>query len=324
MEDGDGSELQLTVPDTVRPGRADKILAILYPDLSRSRWQRLFGDGRVWMDDRALCQKDKIRPGDSVQFSIPPDRPMDLQPVDMNLSIHFEDADLLVLEKEPGVVVHPGSGTGGDTLVHGLLHHCKGSLGGIGGTERPGIVHRLDKETSGLLVVAKSEAAFRELSRQFAEREVGKGYTALVTGVPDPPDGMVDQPIARHPVHRTRMACRAGGRTARTDYRLVEAFGREAALLSLRIHTGRTHQIRVHMKHIGHPLAGDGLYGYKAGSLKTGGRPVPVPRVLLHATRLAFKHPVTGRPMGFESPLPPDFSSVLDLLRQSGPPGNCR
>lgn len=308
-----GEELQLTVPDTVRPDRADKLLAALHPELSRSRWQKLFAQGRVWQDDRALSQKDRLRPGDVVEFSLPPVEPLQLRPVPMDLKVLHEDADILVLDKEPGRVVHPGAGTGEDTLVHGILHHCRGSLSGIGGKERPGIVHRLDKETSGILVVAKTDAAFQGLAEQFSGRSIRKFYTALVKGLPQPASGSVDAPIGRHPVHRLRMDCRPDGRPALTDYAVQRDWGGAAALVWLRIHTGRTHQIRVHMKQLGHPLLGDTLYGYRDAG---GGRAVlpPVPRVMLHATRLEFAHPVSGQPMCIESPLPADFRALMDRL----------
>lgn len=317
MRSAGEDEIQLTVPEGTRSGRADKMLAGLHPDLSRSRWQKLFQSGRVWADDRVLSQKDKLRAGDSVQFSIPPTQPLDLRPVRMDLDILFEDADILLLNKEAGRVVHPGAGTGEDTLVHGLLYHCSDSLTGIGGTERPGIVHRLDKETSGVIIIAKSETAFQSLSEQFSQREVKKYYKALIAGIPQPPEGTVDEPIGRHPVHRTRMACRADGRQARTDYVVLEAIGAAVALVDLRIHSGRTHQIRVHMKHLGHPLLGDAVYGYKParvpGAVEA---PLPgIPRVMLHAARLEFRHPVSGEAQVIEAPLPEDFNALVDALR---------
>lgn len=318
-------EHQLTIPDGTRAVRADKILAAMEPALSRSRWQKLFHEGRVWLDDRVLRPKDKLRAGDTVQFAVPAPKPLELRPVPMNLAVLYEDEDLLVVDKEPGRVVHPGAGTGEDTLVHGLLHHCRGSLRGIGGTERPGIVHRLDKETSGALVVAKSQAAFESLSAQFAERKVLKAYVALVSGVPDPPKGSVNEPIGRHSIHRTRMSCRADGRSARTDFVVKDDY-KVASLLGLRIHTGRTHQIRVHMKHIGHPLLGDTLYGYRPGRLSGigGEEALPVPRVMLHAARLEFRHPASGDMLRLEAPLPADFREVIAGLSRRFAPDESR
>lgn len=308
MGAGDERDLQLLVPEGTRMDRADKILAGLYPELSRSRWQKLFQAGRVWQEDRVLAQKNKLRAGDVVEFSIPEVEPLELRPVEMPLDILFEDASVLVINKEPGRVVHPGAGTGDDTLVHGILHHCKGSLSGIGGVERPGIVHRLDKETSGVLIVAKTDEAFQSLADQFSGRSIQKFYTALLKGVPDPTRGTVEEPIGRHPVQRTRMACRADGRPSQTDYETVRNW-KIASLVNLQIHTGRTHQIRVHMKHIGHPLLGDSLYGYKQGT----GLP-DVPRVMLHAQRLQFRHPATSETLQIEAPVPGDFCEVMQRL----------
>ncbi|HSH09791.1 MAG TPA: RluA family pseudouridine synthase [Oceanipulchritudo sp.] len=319
-EPGD-EELQLAVPEGVRSDRADKLMARLYPDLSRSRWQKLFQSGRVWQEDRVLSQDDRLRPGDVVEFSIPPLEPLELRPVAMDLSVLFEDSEILLIDKEPGRVVHPGAGTGDDTLVHGILHHCQGSLSGIGGKERPGIVHRLDKETSGVLIVAKSDAAFASLAEQFSGRSIRKFYTALVRGVPSAGAGSIDEPIGRHPVHRLRMTCRPDGRTAQTDYEVVRTWDRAAAQVWLQIHTGRTHQIRVHMKDLGHPLLGDSLYGYRDSFGITGARIVlpPVPRIMLHATRLEFNHPTTGEAMRIESPLPADFRLVIEELDRCFP-----
>ncbi len=299
---------QFVVPPGTRCDRADKILAREHHGLSRSRWQKLFQQGRVWMDDRVLSQKSKLRPGDVVEFSIPPAKALQLRPVAMPLSVLFEDEDLLVLDKSAGIVVHPGAGTGEDTLVHGILHYCRGALSGIGGVERPGIVHRLDKDTSGVLLVAKSDAAFQSLAEQFSSRSIGKFYTALVRGVPSETAGTIDEPIGRHSVHRIRMTCRPDGRTARTDYKVAKAW-QPAAQVDLQIHTGRTHQIRVHMKKIGHPLLGDTLYGYKP----VDGLP-PVPRVMLHARRIIFEHPLNGASMDIEAPIPDDFQEVMVAL----------
>ncbi|MDE3084772.1 MAG: RluA family pseudouridine synthase, partial [Verrucomicrobiota bacterium] len=215
------------------------------------------------------------------------------------------------LNKPAGTVVHPGVGTGEDTLVHALLAHCAGQLSGIGGVERPGIVHRLDKETSGVLLVAKTDAAHRALADQFASRSLQKDYLALVSGALSAPRGVIDRAIARHSVHRHRMTVGEGGRAARTDWERVEAFGQEAAFVRCRIHTGRTHQIRVHMKSISHPLLGDATYGWKTNP-RLSKQP---PRVMLHAERIAFAHPMTGKPLDLRAPLPADFAAMLKVLR---------
>jgi 23S rRNA pseudouridine1911/1915/1917 synthase len=209
------------------------------------------------------------------------------------------------------MVVHPGVGTGEDTAVHALLAHCEGELSGVGGVERPGIVHRIDKETTGLLVVAKNDAAHRALSDQFASRTLLKEYVALVSGVPKAMSGVIDRGIARHPVHRHRMTTGEGGRPARTDWVLLEKFGEAAAFVRCRIHSGRTHQIRVHLKSIGHPLLGDATYGWKQNPAL----PV-VPRVMLHAEHLVLAHPVSGKTLDLRAPLPADFEAALGALRK--------
>ncbi|MFA5265702.1 MAG: RluA family pseudouridine synthase, partial [Opitutaceae bacterium] len=216
------------------------------------------------------------------------------------------------LNKAAGMVVHPGVGTGEDTVVHAMLSHCAGELSGVGGVERPGIVHRLDKETSGVLLVAKTDAAHRGLAEQFAGRQLKKEYLALVSGAPSLLSGVIDRAISRHPIHRHRMTVGEGGRPARTDWQRVEAFGTAASLLRCRIYTGRTHQIRVHLKSIGHILLGDSTYGWKPDARF----PLQPKRVMLHAERIAFLHPVTARPMLVQAPLPADFEEMIVCLRQ--------
>jgi 23S rRNA pseudouridine1911/1915/1917 synthase len=209
------------------------------------------------------------------------------------------------------MVVHPGIGTGEDTLVHALLAHCAGGLSGIGGVERPGIVHRLDKETSGLLVVAKHDEAHRALADQFASRTLRKEYLALVAGVPAAERGSIDRSISRHPVHRHRMTTGEGGRPSRTDWEVEKKFALRVALVRCRIHTGRTHQIRVHMKSLGHPVLGDTTYGWKPDPAL----PAP-PRIMLHAEHLVFAHPMSGKEMDLHAPLPADFRMLLAALRK--------
>lgn len=307
----DASEsLQLTIPEGTRTQRADKLLAQLHSGFSRSRWQKLFESGLVWQDERRLGQSDKLQAGDVVDVSLPPPRPVQLVPVRMDLDVLYEDDHLLVINKPAGLVVHPGAGTADDTLVHGLLHHCSGRLPGIGGEERPGIVHRLDKETSGAIVVAKSETAMKELALQFSGRTIAKQYIALVKGVPEPASGRIAEPIARHPVHRLRMSCQPGGRESLTEYAIVRHWDEVAAWLRVDLHTGRTHQIRVHMQHIGHPLLGDALYGWR----DRGERLPTIPRVMLHAAHLEITHPASGERMRFAAPLPPDFLELLKRL----------
>ncbi len=297
------------IPPNTRRARADKVLAQAFPAHSRVALQRAFDAGLVSRAGRPLGKSDLVRAGDAIEFSLPETRAAELKPVDIPLEILFEDEHLLALNKPAGMVVHPGVGTGEDTLVHALLAHCAGSLSGIGGVARPGIVHRLDKQTSGVLLVAKTDAAHRALAAQFAGRSLRKEYVALVSGVPKLASGVIDRPISRHPVHRHRMTAGQGGRTARTDWERIEVFGKGAAFVRCRIHTGRTHQIRAHFKSIGHPVLGDTIYGWKP-------RPsCQLPRVMLHAERIAFSHPITAAALDLCAPLPGDFKKMLKLLR---------
>jgi 23S rRNA pseudouridine1911/1915/1917 synthase len=299
-----------TVPAGVRRARADKVLAAAFPEHSRVAFQRAFEAGLVRRGSVVLGQDDPVAAGEAVEFSFPETKAAGLRPVAIPLDVLFEDAHLLVLNKAAGMVVHPGVATGEDTLVHALLAHCAGGLSGVGGVERPGIVHRLDKETSGVLVVAKTDAAHRALADQFASRTLQKEYLALVAGAPPADHGTIDRAVSRHPVHRHRMTVGEGGRPARTDWSVVERFGGRAALVRCRIHTGRTHQIRVHFKSAGHPLLGDATYGWKPDPAF----PAP-PRVMLHAERLVFRHPVSDRALDVSAPLPADFAAMLAALR---------
>jgi 23S rRNA pseudouridine1911/1915/1917 synthase len=259
-----------------------------------------------------VTQNAMVAAGDAIEFAFPETKPAELKPADIPLDVLFEDKHLLVVNKPAGMIVHPGVGTGEDTLVHALLAHCAGSLSGVGGVERPGIVHRLDKETTGLIVVAKNDSAHRALSDQFAERTLRKEYLALVAGAPDLLSGTIDRAIGRHPVHRHRMTTGEGGKPARTDWTRVEAFEKIASLLRCRIHTGRTHQIRVHLKSIGHVIFGDDTYGWKADA-RLALRPE---RVMLHAEHLVIAHPVSGKELDLRAPLPGDFEAQLVQLRQ--------
>ena len=298
------------VPPQIRKARADKVLAGAFREHSRAALQRAFEAGLVRRNGRVMAKSDEVTAGETLEFVLPEVVPTELNPVAIPLNVLYEDEHLLAVNKAAGMVVHPGVGTGEDTLVHALLAHCAGGLSGVGGIERPGIVHRLDKGTSGVLLVAKNDAAHRGLSEQFAGRQLRKEYLALVAGVPRLRSGMIERAISRHPVHRERMTVGEGGRPARTDWEIVEAFGGRAALVRCRIHSGRTHQIRVHLKSIGHPLIGDTTYGWKADPH------LPDPgRVMLHAERIAFLHPVTARPLDLRSPLPADFTNLLATLR---------
>jgi len=300
-----------TVPEGIRRERADKVLAHAFPEHSRGAFQRALEAGLVKADGKVIAQDQEVTTGQVLEFSFPETIQAELKAVDIPLNVIFEDKHLIVLNKAAGMVVHPGIGTGEDTMVHALLAHCAGELSGIGGVERPGIVHRLDKETSGLLVVAKNDAAHRALADQFASRTLRKEYVTLVSGVPKTDSGSIDRSISRHPVHRQRMTTGEGGRPSRTDWAVEKKFGELAALLRCRIHTGRTHQIRVHMKSLGHPVLGDSTYGWKQNPAL----PVP-PRIMLHAEHLVFTHPVSGKTMDLTAPLPADFKKMLTALRK--------
>ncbi len=295
--------------------RLDLALVAGIESLSRAELQRLIRDGRVSVDGE-VCRRGSrpVEEGTRLEVRIPPPAPMDVRPEPMDLEILFEDDDLLVLNKAPGVVVHPGAGHAEGTLVHGLLHHCGESLSGIGGVERPGIVHRLDRDTSGCLVVAKTDRAHRRLVEAFAGREMDKRYLALAWGEFDRLSFRVEKPIGRSPHNRQKMAVRPDGREAVSEFRVRERF-EAAALLEVRLLTGRTHQIRVHLASIGRPVVGDRVYGRARKNA-----PVHPARQMLHAWRLRFAHPVHGGEVAVEAPLPPDFEETLRLLRGSGDP----
>lgn len=299
-----------TFPEGSRRERIDKVLAAAFPEHSRAAFQRALEAGLVKVDGRVVTQSDEVRGGQTIEFSLPEVKPAELKAVEIPLDVIYEDKHLIVINKAAGMVVHPGVGTGEDTLVHALLAHCS-DLSGIGGVERPGIVHRIDKETTGLLVVAKNDAAHRALSDQFAERTLTKEYAALISGVPKALSGTIDRAIARHPVHRHRMTTGEGGKPARTDWVLLEKFGERAALVRCRIFSGRTHQIRVHLKSIGHPLLGDKVYGWR----ESPSMPTP-PRVMLHAEHLVLTHPVSGKPLDLRAALPRDFDELIKALRK--------
>src|SRR5216110_341099 len=285
--------------------RLDQFLAKRLPEFSRSRLQQLIRDGFVRLNNSTSRPRQIVRDGDKIELTEPPLEKIETLPEPIPLEILFEDVDLIVVNKPPGLVVHPGAGHREHTLVNGLLNHCA-TLSGIGGKERPGIVHRLDKETSGALVIAKNDATHRDLAKQFADRTIGKVYLALVAGVPPKSSGIIEAPIARHPVHRKKMSvAQRAGRSARTEYRVVRSSG-DASLVECTIHSGRTHQIRVHLHHLGHPVLGDKLYGGKrAGNF---------PRQMLHAWKLSFRHPRSGEQMTFEAPIPRDFAEAMHKI----------
>ena len=284
-----------------KPGhrmRLDRFLAETLSQFSRSRIQQLIRAGAITVNGRTARQSDTVRAGETIQLIEPPVEQIETQPEAIPLDVLFEDNDLIVINKPAGLVVHPGAGHREHTLVNALLHHCPG-LSDIGGKERPGIVHRLDKETSGCLVVAKNDVVHRALSDQFASRTVDKIYLALVRGKLRKTAGSIDEKIGRHPVHRQKMSVDSRrGRAAKTEYRVLNVAD-EMSLIECRLHSGRTHQIRVHLHHIGHPVIGDKIYGPKKS-----GRPE---RQMLHAWKLGFKHPGTGEWNAFEAAVPNDF-----------------
>jgi 23S rRNA pseudouridine1911/1915/1917 synthase len=292
--------------------RLDQFCQAQVAHVSRARVQAWIAEGAVRLNGGAAKAAARLRVGDRVLVLTPPDPdPLDVAPEPIPLDVVFEDADLLVLNKPVGMVVHPAPGHTHGTLVNALLHHCRGSLSGIGGVARPGIVHRLDKDTSGLMVVAKSDRAHRDLARQIAAKEAQRRYWAVVGGHLPASTGRVDAPIARHPTARQKMAVVPGGRHAATRWTVLRTYkGYDWVLCELE--TGRTHQIRVHMAHLGHPVVGDPVYG--------GDRSLPVKLAgqALHARELAFRHPVTGEALTFTAEPPPALGRLLAWLEAQG------
>jgi 23S rRNA pseudouridine1911/1915/1917 synthase len=306
-------------------GRLDRLLADALPQLSRSRLKALIEEGRVTADGRAVTSPAaKVKAGQTFAIIVPEARPIALEGQAIPLEILFEDRDLIVLNKPAGLVVHPAAGNPDRTLVNALIAHCGPGLTGIGGTQRPGIVHRLDKDTSGLMVAAKTEAAHQGLTALFAARDIERRYWALVWGLPSPREDSITGNIGRSPRNRQKMAVlRQGGRPAETAYRVLKSFqGGRVSLVECRLKTGRTHQIRVHLAERGHPLLGDPLYG-RAGTANRRARLLPegaqaalaaLKRQALHAKTLGFRHPVTGDALQFESELPADISALIRSL----------
>jgi 23S rRNA pseudouridine1911/1915/1917 synthase len=308
--------------------RLDRFLQAHAPELSRTRLQALIAAGEVRLDGAGARAGQRLRAGSAVTVRVPPPAPDRLVPEPIPLAVVYEDAAVLVVDKPPGLVVHPGAGHATGTLVHALLAHCGPGLAGVGGVRRPGIVHRLDRGTSGLLVVAKTDAAHQALTRQLRVRSVERQYVALVHGRLAHAEGLVEAAIGRHPVDRRRMAVRAaGGRPAVTRFRVTGRFVAPAplTLLEVRLGTGRTHQIRVHLAHLGHPVVGDPVYrrrGPAPGGPELAARVAALGGHALHAAGLGFAHPETGAPLRFEAPLPAPFAALLDWLRARNPGGD--
>jgi 23S rRNA pseudouridine1911/1915/1917 synthase len=306
--------------------RLDSFLSAQIPELSRSRIQKGIRSGDVSVDGAPVLKSaQKVRQGERVALSFSPPRPLAIVPEDIPLDILYEDEHLLVVNKPAGMVVHPAPGHETGTLVHALMAHCA-NLSGIGGVLRPGIVHRLDAGTSGLLVVAKNDVTHIALSRALMERSVTRVYCALVWGEMPESTGVIDMPIGRSPVDRKKMAVVAeGGREARTTYYVIDTFG-PFQYIRLKLGTGRTHQIRVHLARVAHPVLGDPVYGGRSGRRGgLGGKAAAmadkalsmIDRQALHAEELSFVHPATGETMTFKAPVPDDFRAVLDFLRRA-------
>jgi len=297
--------------------RIDAFLAARLAELSRSRIQTLIREQFIQINGHPVRPRDAVKLGDKISIILPEAVPLDAAPQAIALEILFEDDDLVVLNKAHGMVVHPAPGNPDGTLVNALLHHCRGKLSGIGGVERPGIVHRLDKDTSGCLVVAKSDPAHQSLVSQFSERStMEKLYLAITQGVPKPAKDTVFTHIGRHPVNRQKMAVvnPPGGKTAITDYEILATDAASiTALVLCHLHTGRTHQIRVHLLHKGTPIVGDPIYGKPSKSSEH------TSRLMLHAWRLSFQHPVSKKQVYFEAPLPLEFKPWTDLAALPSP-----
>ena len=294
------------------PGeRLDAFLARSVPDLTRSAAQRLIEEGCVKRNGKPGKKNDKLNPGDAIDYAIPEPKEVDIVPTEMALDIVYEDEDVLVINKPKGLVVHPAAGHQNDTLVNGLLYAMGDDLSGINGELRPGIVHRIDKDTSGLLAVAKNDFAHNMLASQLKDHTMARSYEAIVCGTFREDSGTVDAPIGRHPSDRKKMCViERNSKPAVTHWEVVERF-RGYTHIRCRLETGRTHQIRVHMAHIGHPLLGDTVYGHKKAELGQDSQ-------CLHAFSLCFRHPRDGRPVMVFAPLPQYFEEVLEKLRKMG------
>ena len=320
----------LVFPPGRAPERLDRYLAEVLPELTRSQLKRLIEEGQVLLAGTPAKAGQKLRGGENLAVALPEPEPAEALPEQIPLTILYEDPHLIVVDKPAGLVVHPAPGHQGGTLVNALLYHCH-DLAGIGGSLRPGIVHRLDKETSGVLVATKDDATHNGLARQFKLHTISRRYLALVHGLPQADGGTIDQPIGRHPTERKKMSSRSrSGRRAVTHWQVRERFAAERlSLLELRLETGRTHQIRVHLSELGLPVVGDPIYG-RAGLSRFAGDPqlqrllAGLKRQFLHARLLGFVHPASGAYLEFESSLPEELSGILEHLhakyREAAPP----
>ncbi|GAB4363945.1 MAG: RluA family pseudouridine synthase [Deltaproteobacteria bacterium] len=319
---------RIRVPADRGGERLDRFLSGAFPDLSRSRVRRLIDEGFVSIPGVSVRPSTRTRGGEEVSLRIPPLRPLELVPEPLPVPVLYEDDHLMVVEKPAGVVVHPSPGHSTGTLVHALLSRAD-RLSGIGGVERPGIVHRLDRDTSGILVVAKNDPAHADLSAQLSSHRMDRRYHGIVWGRPPRSSGVVRTRIGRHPVHRKKMAvlpdpapegggsrAEAAGRIAGTRYRCLDSIG-GFTRVEFRLETGRTHQVRVHCAHLGCPIVGDDVYGRSRRIRLPGVAPFRLSRFLLHAFHLGFRHPATGEPMEFSVPDPPEFGRFLEAVREA-------
>jgi 23S rRNA pseudouridine1911/1915/1917 synthase len=309
--------IQARVAEDAVDWRLDRALAAAVPTLSRERLKALIGSGAVIGPQGNPVRDPAVKavPGGLYEVSVPEPRPAHNEAQDIALDIVFEDEHLLVVDKPAGMVVHPAAGNFDGTLVNALLHHCAGRLSGIGGVARPGIVHRIDKDTSGLLVVAKTDVAHEGLAAQFARHSIDRRYLAITAGIPVPASGSVDAPLARSAANRKKMAIVEGdrGKRAVTHYRIIQAL-KDAAMVECRLETGRTHQVRVHMASIGHPLLGDPVYGRTRPAHRELLKRLNFHRQALHAAQLGFIHPVSKENLSFQSPLPSDIQELFGTL----------
>ena len=311
-----GSIIDATIASDAAGWRLDRALAAAVPTLSRERLKALISSGAVVGPAGAALRDPSAKAAEGrYRVSVPEPEPAHNEAQDIALEIVFEDEHLLIVDKAAGMVVHPAAGNRDGTLVNALLHHCAGRLSGIGGVARPGIVHRIDKDTSGLLVVAKTDRAHEGLAAQFARHDIHRLYLAIVAGLPNPPSGTVDAPLARSSANRQKMAIVDEGRGKRavTHYRLLRPL-RESALVECRLETGRTHQVRVHMASLGHPLLGDPVYGRTRPAHREALKKQNFHRQALHAAELGFVHPVSKENLSFKSPLPSDIQELFGVL----------
>jgi 23S rRNA pseudouridine1911/1915/1917 synthase len=305
----------ILVERSLPSGRLDTFLREQFTEVSRGTIQRLIEEGHVTVNGKPSKANHAPRAGEQIEIRWPEAKPAEAQAEDIPLDVLFEDKDLLVVNKPAGLVVHPAAGNEEHTLVNALLHHCAGKLSGIGGVARPGIVHRLDKDTSGCLVVAKNDATHLALSEQFSGRSIEKTYCAIVCGVMSIATGEIHGSIARHETNRKKMTVTDKGREARTGFNVLERF-KHATFVEAYLYTGRTHQIRVHFHHVGFPIVGDEVYGSRQNIKLRDATGYRAPRQLLHAQKLTFVHPKTGKPKTVVAPLPADFQEALEILRK--------